>query len=90
MEENIAALALAYELIPDHHEEVAETDALVDEGTEIMEQRRSNSELVEAYQPLIRIGQAWNTGKRLKDEVKDLTILTTCPGTTLDWHTNIW
>ena len=69
MEENIEA----YKLIQDSLEEVAETDAVLDEETEIMEQRRSNSELVEAYQLLIRAGQAWNTGERLKDEVKDLT-----------------
>ena len=68
MEENITA----FELIQDRLEEVTESDALVNEEADTMAQRKTHSDLVEAYQGLIRAGQAWITGERLKDKVTDL------------------
>ena len=73
VEENITA----FELIQDRLEEVTESDALVNKEADTMAQRKTHSDLVEAYQGLIRAGQAWITGECLKDEVRTWKVVRT-------------
>ena len=62
-------------------EEVDDDESTASEEAEVMDQRRSNNDLVEAYQVLIDAAQAWTSGERLQDRPKTFRSQRTWPVT---------
>ena len=73
--------AVAYDLIQDRLDEVADEETVGADETEVMEQQRLNGDLLLAYQDLIDAGQAWYVGGKLMDKAEDLHSLEAMSGT---------
>ena len=70
--DSVADNIIAFDLIQDRIDELSSDDSIAIEETDTMDQRRLNTELLDAYQENMDAAKAWMAGDRLQDKVHDL------------------